>query len=128
MNIWYFFKIFECGHFCINYMLKKDKIKNTLDYNKQFMSLGLVCRVLKEYYNEVNCYHVDNVFKLMNKKRFITLITINKHAYHYVVVENIENNKIYYYDPAFLFIRKVRIEKFVKRWSGYCCFVKKSNC
>ena len=48
---------------------------------------------------------------------------------HYVVVERVDENNVYYYDPLFINKRKVKKEKFLQRWSGYCCFFnKKSNC
>ena len=99
INFIYVTRLFECGHFCINYILKKDKIKNNLDYHRQFMSLGLVKRVLNFYYSRVDCYKVCHFSNLINMHRFITLIKFKKNKYHYVVVERIESNKVYYYDP-----------------------------
>ena len=114
--------MFECGHFCIRYVLKKDKKKLNVYYEKQFMSMQLVCNVLKEYYPNVKCYRVTDLRKLEGKRRFITLLSVGKNRYHYVVVEKIENGMVFYYDPAFLFLKKDNLKKFSNKWSHYCCF------
>ena len=117
--------MFECGHFCINYTLKKDGIKKTIKYEKQFMSLDLVNQVLNHYYYKVNCYRVYHFENLSNLGRFITLVKIKNNRYHYVVVEKIKNGIVYYYDPLFVLIRKEKIDKFIKKWSHYCCLYQK---
>ena len=128
INLIYIFKFLECGKFCINYVLKKEKIKRRVKYNGVMMSLGLIKRVMKEYFDKVGCYELDKN-KLPNKSRFITLLKYGHNYMHYVVVEKIENDLVYYYDPLFITLRKKKKEKFIKKWSGYCCFFsKKSNC
>ena len=126
MNFWYLVKFLECGHFCIKYVLRKDKIKLNVSYCKQLMTIGLVARVLKEYYQSVEWYKVNNIEDLKNKGRFITLLKIRKNALHYIVVERIEDQYVYYYDPLFLFIKKAKINRFKSKWSNYCClYIKK---
>ena len=125
INILYLFNIFECGHYCIKYILRKDKIKLNLNYHRQFMNLNLVCKVLRHYYLKVECYRVNNVKNLLGTKRVLTLIQIAKKYNHYIVVEKIKNNKIYYYDPLFIGVRKMKLDKFEKVWVKCCCFIGK---
>lgn len=125
LNLYYLCRYLECGHFCIKYVLKKDHIKSNVSYNGQLMSLGLVSRVLKEYYQNVNCYKVDNLEIIKSFSRCITLIKVRKKFFHYVVIEKIDNDFVFYYDPAFLFLKKVKIDKFYKKWSNYCCIFRK---
>lgn len=125
INLYYILKFYECGHFCINYLLKKDKIKKKVTYNKQMMSLGLIKRILKQYYARVECYYLEDILQLTNQGRVITLIKTYKNVLHYVVIEKVEKEYIFYYDPLFCFLRKKSKEKFIKKWSKYCCFVSK---
>ena len=122
LNLLYIFKFFECGHFCIKYILKKEKIKPKFKYYKKWMSLGLVKRVLGQYFNNVKCYKYEELDDLKNKKRFITLIKTKNKFFHYVVIEKIDKDKIYYYDPLFYNLRRVKLEKFNRYWYNYCCF------
>lgn len=123
VNIRYLFHIFECGHFCVKRVLKMDRIKLNVSYNRQMMSLGLISRVLKEYYQAVECYHVSDIIQV--KQKCITLLNFGQSKFHYVVIEKIRHSHVYYYDPFFVLKRKVKINKFVKKWTGYCCFFSK---
>lgn len=120
INFFYIFKHLECGGFCVKYIFKKDRIKPNIEYNPKLMSLGLIKRVLQEYY-VVKCYRVNNI-KLMNNGNCLTLIRVRKKFLHYIVIKHIKNDVIYFYDPAFFVIRKMNIEKFKKIWVNYCCF------
>lgn len=120
INFFYIFKHLECGGFCVKYIFKKDRIKPNIEYNPKLMSLGLIKRVLQEYY-VVKCYVVNNI-KLLNNGNCLTLIRVRKKFLHYIVIKYIKNDVIYFYDPAFLVIRKMNIEKFKKIWVNYCCF------
>lgn len=121
----YLFNIFECGHYCIKYILKKDKIKLNVNYHRQFMNLSLICKVLKQYYSKVECYRVNEIKNLANKKRVLTLIQIRNKYNHYVVIEYIKNNNIYYYDPFFICLKKMSVAKFEKIWIKCCCLIEK---
>jgi ABC-type bacteriocin/lantibiotic exporter with double-glycine peptidase domain len=123
LNLFYVFNILECGHFCLKYILKKDGIKLDVEYDKKMMSMGLIKRVLEEYYL-VECYQCSNLFFLPNR-RFLTLIKVRGKYFHYVVVEKIENKQVFYYDPAFIGLRKIKKERFLKIWANYCCFYSK---
>ena len=92
------------------------------------MSLNLVCKILRHYYPKVECYRVNNLKNILGTKRVLTLIQIRKKYNHYIVVEKIKNNRIFYYDPLFIGIRKMKLDKFEKVWVKCCCFIKKSNC
>ena len=128
LNFWYLLHFLECGHFCINYVLKTEGIRKRVVYSRAMMSLGLVKRVLLEYFREVKCIECGNLNLLRNEK-FITLLRYGKRYYHYVVVVSLDKNYVCYYDPMFLGVRRKKVNRFVKSWSGYCClFKEKSNC
>ena len=122
LNLRYVFSLLECGHFCIRYVLKNDGKKVNRGYCRKLMSLGLVKRVLKEYYRRVDCYVVNDIFSVVDKGKFITLIKGRRDNLHYVVVVNVKGDYVYYYDPAYIGIRKSKVSRFVEKWSHYCCF------
>lgn len=121
INFLYLINFLECGHFCIKYVLKKEKLENKVKYYKKMMSFALVKKVLKEYFEFVEVYKVSELIDLKDKGRIITIIKKGK-LLHYVVIEMIKNDIVYYYDPAFLFIRKKKISEFNTFWFNYCCF------
>ena len=120
INPVYFFKYLECGGFCIKYILKQDKKKLDVEYNPRLMPFGLIKRVLEEYYL-VKCYRVNRL-KYLENGRCLTLVRVRNKFNHYVVIKKIENGMVYFYDPAFLFTRKFKEEKFKKVWINCCCF------
>ena len=121
INLLYIFRFLECGHFCIRYILRKEKVKKKVEYHKQMMSMGLVKRVLSEYFSFVECYVAKSLEDLKKCGRFITMINLRKNKLHYVVIEKVENDYVYYYDPIFIFLRKLKKDKFNKKWCKYCC-------
>ena len=120
INFLYLFHFLECGHFCVKYIMKKDEKKLNLNYEKRLMSLALVKRVLSEYYDCVKCLKMTNINDI--KKRCITLVRTKKNSLHYVVVERVSKNRVYYYDPMFCFLRRAKINRFNKKWCKCCCF------
>jgi len=82
----------------------------------------LVSKVLKKYYSEVTCYKVRDMNTLSSKNSFLTLLKTRKNNFHYIVVIRIKKGHVYYYDPAFIGIKKVGIAHFKKKWSHFCCF------
>lgn len=123
INLYYLFNFLECGHFCINYVLKKDKIKNNLEYSRQMMSMKLLKSVLSEYYQYVKCYKIEGVIQdFVDYKPFITLLRLGKSFNHYIVVVRVEEKYVFYYDPLFLFLKKMKIKKFNQKWSKFCVF------
>lgn len=121
INFCYLFRFLECGNFCIRYILRKEKLKKKVRYNKQMMSIGLIKRVLKEYFLFVECYKAKNIEDLRKCGRFITMISFGKKRLHYVVVEKIVGDYVFYYDPMFLFLKKSKKEEFYKKWNKICC-------
>ena len=122
INFLYLFNFLECGHFCVKYILKKEGKKKNVDYCKRLMSLGLIKKVLKEYFDYCECYFVKNLEELKNKKRFLTVIKVRGKYLHYIVVEDISDKCVYYYDPFFCFLKRAEINKFKKKWANFCCF------
>ena len=53
--------------------------------------------------------------------RCVSLVKLGENKYHYIVIESIKNEIVYYYDPIFLFIRRVKKKKFIKKWSKMVC-------
>ena len=72
INLNYICHLFECGHFCIKYILKKDGLSLKSEYYRLFMSLSLVEKVLKEYYEDVGCYYAEDIFAIQGKGRVLT--------------------------------------------------------
>ena len=119
MNLYYLVNFLECGHFCIKYVLKKEKKKKTCTYNKSMMNLLLIQNVLKEYFSYVVWYKKINIDEI--KFRCVSLIKVREKYYHYIVIERVNNEYVFYYDPLFLFIRRVKKEKFIKKWTNIAC-------
>ena len=119
INFYYLINFLECGHFCVNYILKKDKIKPNCTYNKSMMSLRLIKDVLCEYYENVIWYKNVNIDEINSS--CLSLIKIRNKYYHYIVIERVKQDFVYYYDPLFLFVRKKRKSKFNKKWSHMVC-------
>lgn len=130
INFYYLLNFLECGHFCLRYVFKKEKIEPCVEYPKQMMSMRLLRDILKEYFEYVKCYKVeDGIEHFIDYRPFVTLIEKNGKYKHYVVVERIEDEYVFYYDPLFIKLRKKKVEYFNQIWSKECCFYfKKSNC
>ena len=128
INFLYLIKFLECGHFAICYILRKEKIKRKVKYNGILMSMGLVKRVMEVYFNCVSCYMIYDVNDIGNR-RVISLLKIGKSRLHYIVIERVKKGYVYFYDPLFINLRKMKIKKFEKKWSNICClYGEKSNC
>ncbi len=119
INFYYLINFLECGHFCIKYYLKKDKKKVKNVYDKTMMSLRLVRNVLKEYYGDVIWYKNVNLDEV--NFRCISLIKVGKKGLHYVVIEKVRDGYVYFYDPLFIFLRKMKKERFKEKWSNLVC-------
>ena len=59
------------------------------------------------------------------KKECITLIRSGKDSWHYIIIEKIVGDFVYFYDPLFVRLRKKKLKKFVERWSCICLFYTK---
>ena len=127
INLIYLINFLECGHFCINYVLKKEKKPKNCSYEKCMMNLRLIRDVLKEYFEEVNWFKNVNIEEIDN--RCVSMINVRGKYYHYVVIEKIKGDYVFYYDPLFLLLRKEKISKFKKKWTNLVClYQEKSNC
>ena len=117
INLGYVFHSSSCGYFCLRHVLKGYKVKR-LGYMSLFD--------LKEVFMKHNYYcYCCKVMDLSNIKReCITLISV-KNSFHYIVIKSVCNNYVYVYDPLFLFVRRVKREKFIKRWRRICLFYRK---
>lgn len=124
INLWYVINFLQCGHFCVKYVLKKNGENKSLVYEKNMMSLGLIRRILKEYYKECECYLVGDLNDIKDEKNVITLIKVRNKFLHYIVILNVNERNVFFYDPLFLNKRKMKVEKFEKKWSKYCCIYK----
>ena len=120
INFYYVINFLECGHFSIKYFLRKDNKKAKVCYDTKMMSLRLTRNVLKEYYKEVVWYKNVNIDDIKN--RCVSLIKVRNKYYHYIVIERVDKDVVYYYDPLFLFLRKKCKHKFIKKWSKLVCF------
>ena len=118
INLGYFFNFGSCGYYCLKHIIGKFKCDN-----KKYMSLYEVSEILKK--NNYACISVrlssvdDILFDC------ITLMRVNKLSYHYIILKKIKNKYIYYYDPLFLFVRRMKVSKFNKKWSKVCLFYTK---
>lgn len=65
-----------------------------------------------------SCVKVNNIFAV--KGTCITLIKNKDGSNHYVVIKKLKTKNIWFYDPLFVCIRRMRITKFIKKWSNIC--------
>ena len=119
INFRYVINFLECGHFCLKYVLKKEKKKVVCCYKRAMMDLRLIREVLNEYFGKAVWYKNVNIDKI--NSRCFSLIKVGNRGYHYIVIERVKNGYVYYYDPLFVFLRKKRIDKFSKKWTNMVC-------
>ena len=107
----------SCGYFCLKYILKK-KIKKEVYMNMYG---------IKEMLNKFDYYCIGMRVKSLHdiKKECITLIKSGKKSYHYVVIKEILDKFVVFYDPLFVNLRKKKIAKFTKKWNKVCLFYTK---
>lgn len=112
INVKYLFHFNSCGYYCLKHISKNIKIKR-----KGYMSLFELKKILCDYNYSCLCFKVDDLKYI--KDKCITLVK-KKNSYHYIIICKIFNNFVYVYDPLFLFVRKIKKDKFIKWWSGIC--------
>lgn len=117
INLNYVFHFSSCGYYCLKHVIGKCKIKRV-----GYMSLFDMKEILMKYNYYCYCVKVRDMSFI--KGCCITLIKV-KNNFHYVVVKKIEKGYVYVYDPLFLFINKIKIDKFINKWSKICLFYKK---
>ena len=117
VNLRFIFNPGSCGYFCLRYILKKQIKKES------YMSLWRVKEILSNDNYYCSCLRLETIYDL--KRECLTLINTGGNSKHYVVIKKVAKNKIWYYDPLFLFLRKKKIGRFVKKWSNICLFYTK---
>lgn len=118
INLGYLFSFGKCGCYCLKYVFKK-----TISCKKRNMSLCEMSLLLKENGYDCFCCRVNEICDIFLE--CISLVKVNKSKLHYVVLKKIVGKYIYYYDPLFLFVRKKKIDVFVRKWSKICLFYTK---
>lgn len=118
INFGYLLRKGSCGYYCLKHILKRVKC-----CEKRYLSLYKISEILKN--NSYGCVSVrlNNVDDILFE--CLTLLKVNSISYHYVVLKRIKGKNIYYYDPLFLFVRKMKVNKFEKRWGKVCLFYTK---
>lgn len=118
INIFYFFSYGKCGYYCLKYVLK-----HSFHYKKRNMSLYEMSLLLKENGFDCLCCRVDEISNILFE--CISLVKVNKSKLHYIVLKKVKGKYIYYYDPLFLFVRKKKLDVFIRKWSKICLFYTK---
>ena len=116
INLRYLLHPSSCGCFCLRYIMKKRiKING-------YMSLF----EMKEEFVRNNYYcFCCRVKSLENIKCLCITLMKMKNSFHYVIIINVDERFVYVYDPLFLFVRKVKKDKFMTKWSKICLFYRK---
>lgn len=114
INFRYLFHPSSCGYFCLKYIIGRVKEKR-----KGYLSLFELKEILIKYNYCCYCFRVKKIENIKNN--CITLINV-KNSFHYIVIRKIDKKFVYFYDPLFLFVRKVKKISFVKKWSRICLF------
>ena len=117
INLRYVIHPASCGYFCLKHIICSRKFKRI-----GYMSLY----DMKDVFTRNNYYCFCCRMKDLNnvKRECVTLINI-KNSCHYVVIKRISEKFVYVYDPLFLFERKLKKDKFMKKWSKICLFYRK---
>ena len=116
-NLRFIFSVGSCGFFCLRRIMKKsvnceryislDKIKNILNAN------GYSCY----------CVKVRDI-KAINRE-CLSVLKNRDNSFHYIVIVSVSDNRVIYYDPLFVNLRKVKISSFLKKWANICLLYKK---
>lgn len=117
INLSYLFHPSSCGYYCLKKIVKKGRFKRG-----GYMSLyEIKCELIKNNYYCFCCRvkDLDNV-----KGECFTLLN-TKTNFHYVIIKRINNHFVYFYDPLFLGVRRIKKDKFIRKWSKICLFYKK---
>lgn len=113
INLGYLFNFGSCGYYCLKHIIGKFE-----GVNKKYMSLYEVSEVLIKHNYSCVSVRINSVKDILFD--CITLMKVNNVSYHYIVLKKMKNNYIYYYDPLFLFSKRIKVAKFEKKWSKVC--------
>ena len=117
INLKYIFHPSSCGYYCLKKVLNKTKIKRN-----GYMSLYEIKEELIKNYYYCFCCRVKGLVNV--KSECFTLIN-TKTNFHYVIVKRITDKYVYLYYPLFLINRRVKKDKFIRKWSKICLFYRK---
>lgn len=117
INFRYLFHPSSCGYYCLKKVIKKRKIKR-----KSYMSLYEIKEELIKNNYYCFCYRVGNIESV--KEECFTLLN-TKTNFHYVIIKRVYDKFVYLYDPLFLTNRRIKKDRFIRKWSKICLFYKK---
>lgn len=117
INLRYVLHFSCCGYFCLKHIKQKGNFKR-----KSYISLYEMKEELVKHNYYCMCVIVKGFESI--KDKCVTLLNLNN-SFHYVVIEKVVGDYVYFYDPLFLFVRKVRKSRFYRKWSKICLFYKK---
>lgn len=117
INLSYLFHPSSCGYYCLRKIIKKANIKRCA-----YMSLYEIKEELLKNNYYCFCCRVRELGAF--KGSCITLLN-TKTNFHYVIIERVNDMFVYFYDPLFLINRRVKKDKFIKKWSKICLFYRK---
>lgn len=116
-NFKFIFSPGSCGYFCLKKIVK-SKI------NKEFyINLYRAKVVLNDAGYYCICLKVRDINLI--KKQCLSLVRSGRDELHYVIIKKVNKGCVYYYDPLYVFLRKEKINKFIKKWSNICLFYTK---
>lgn len=118
INLNYVFRPGYCGYYCLKYILGKVKCRK-----KNYLSLYDFKDILIGNGYGCICVRINKLDDVLFE--CVSLVKVNKVSYHYIVLKKKDNKYVYFYDPLFLFIRKMKIGEFYKKWSKICLFYTK---
>ena len=114
INFSYLFRPSTCGYYCLRHITKKIKF-----INKKYMSLYEMKDALLKFNIYCFCCRVKS---LENVKRECVTLMFTKTNFHYIVIKQVTCSHVYFYDPLFLLVRKMKKDRFLKKWSKICLF------
>ena len=113
-NISYLLHPSCCGYYCLKRIIKKVKIKRI-----GYASLYEIKEELTKNNYYCFCCRVKGLESV--KRECFTLLN-TKTNFHYVILKKVDDKFVYIYDPLFLFDRKMKKDKILKKWSKICLF------
>lgn len=69
------------------------------------------------------CIRVRDITAI--KYECLSVLKNRDNSFHYIIIKEVINDRVCYYDPLFVNLRKVKISSFLKKWTGICLLYKK---
>ena len=104
----------SCGYYCLRKIVKRGNYKRV-----GYMSLYEIKEILMSYNYYCFCCKLKDLESV--KKKCITMLK-TKNSLHYVIIKEVRDKYIYFYDPLFLFVIKKKKDWFLRKWNGICLF------